>query len=573
MFTTMVDLLRWRSEKQRQQRAFTFLVDGDEEEVCLSYAELDDLARRIAALLQRCVAPGERAILLYPPGLEFVAAFFACLYARIVAVPSYPPDPGRLMASLHNLQAVVQDSRPAILLTIKAIEKTRTVLCGHLPELNKLSWLCTDSIGGVAPRDWKQEKIDAETVAFLQYTSGSTTMPKGVVLRHSNLMANQLVIQSSMQQNERSSVVGWLPLFHDMGLIGNVVQAVYLGFPSFLMSPLHFLQQPYRWLRAISRFRATISGGPNFAYDLCARRITQEQRAALDLSSWEVAFNGSEPVRSETLNRFSQAFGPCGFRREAFYPCYGLAEASLMVSGGDTKTSPLFKTVDKTALESGRVAAPVSDRSVSLVSSGRSQPGHKIEIVDPESCEPCEPGNVGEIWVSGPSVAREYWNRRDETESTFQARLAGTGKGPFLRTGDLGFCDGEDLFVVGRLKDVIVVRGRKLHPQDMEMTVERSDPTLRPGGTAVFGVVVEDEERLVVVSEIDTRNSVDIDAVLGAVRQNVVEVHQVRPYAIVMIRPRSLPKTSSGKVRRQACKKAFSSGTLEVVAEWRAKAA
>jgi len=336
------------------------------------------------------------------------------------------------------------------------------------------------------------------------------------------------------------------------------------------MAPTAFFQRPIRWLQAISRYRGTTSGGPNFAYDLCIRKITPEQRASLDLSSWDVAFNGAEPVRAETLERFARLFAPCGFRREAFYPCYGLAEATLFATGGLKKAPPVLYTVQRAELERHRVvpASPGEAGAQTLVSNGRPWPGHRVVIVDPESRERCAEGQVGEIWLAGPSIAQGYWQRPAETAATFGGYLATSGEGPFLCTGDLGFVQGGELYVTGRQKDLIIIKGINRYPQEIEQTVERSHGGLRPNAGAAFAVDVGNEERLVVVQEWEGHQRPDegvVQAVAGAIREAVFAEHEIQVYAVVLIKQGSIPKTSSGKIQRQACRQAYLEGTLDIM--------
>ncbi|HYY43016.1 MAG TPA: AMP-binding protein, partial [Pyrinomonadaceae bacterium] len=382
------------------------------------------------------------------------------------------------------------------------------------------------------------------------------------------------MISLAFGQTAESSVVGWLPLYHDMGLIGNVLQPLYLGTPCVLMAPTAFLLRPFRWLDAISRNKATTSGGPNFAYELCVRKTTPEQRACLDLSSWTTAFNGAEPVRPETMQRFAEVFAECGFRYESFAPCYGLAEATLIVTGGRRDADVLVETFNTDALAHNQVRSAAADddqtHARALVNCGRTLLGQKLVVVEPESATLCAPERVGEIWVSGPSVTHGYWNRPAETGETFHAYLADVGEGPFLRTGDLGFLRDGRLFVTGRLKDLIVIRGRNHYPQDIELTVERSHAALRPGCGAAFSVDMDDEERLVVVQEIDHRLRPDVETVHEAIRQSVAEEHEVLPHAVVLVAAGSIPKTSSGKLQRHATRAKFLANSLDVLSEWRA---
>jgi 1-acyl-sn-glycerol-3-phosphate acyltransferase len=451
------------------------------------------------------------------------------------------------------------------------------------PGFQALRWLATDNVADDLAEEWREPAVSGNTLAFLQYTSGSTAAPKGVMVSHSNLLHNSAYIKEACDLTADSVAVTWLPPFHDMGLIDGIIQPLYTGFPCFLMPPQAFLQRPVRWLQAISRYRAIHSGGPNFAYELCIRKITPEQCTTLDLSSWCSAYNGAEPIRKGTLERFAEAFGAYGFRLRFFYPCYGLAEATLMVSGGLLKDEPVFCTVQAAALEQNQsVEAPKQQQHVrTLVGCGRAIPDTEILIVRPELLTQCSPGEVGEIWVSGPSVAQGYWNRPEETEQTFWAYLADTGEGPFLRTGDLGFLKDGELFVTGRLKDLIIVGGRNHYPQDIELTVEQSHPALRSSGCAAFSVDVADEECLVVVAEVERhyqpgRSRQDgepsfnpkgclppnVEGIVRAIRRAVVEEHDVRVHTVLLLKAGSIPKTSSGKIQRHACRAGFLAGTL-----------
>jgi acyl-CoA synthetase (AMP-forming)/AMP-acid ligase II len=392
------------------------------------------------------------------------------------------------------------------------------------------------------------------------------------MVSHGNLLHNSALIHQSFADTPNSQGVTWLPSYHDMGLIGGVLQPLYVGAPMILMPAVMFMQKPFRWLEAISRFKATTSGGPNFAYDLCIRKITPEQRASLDLSSWEVAFTGAEPVRAQTLEDFAATFESCGFRKEAFHPCYGMAETTLIVSGGLKTAPPIIRPVDGVALEQNKVVAATSTQENirTIVGCGQSWLDQKILIVDPESLIPCSANQVGEIWVSGPSIAQGYWNRPEETQQSFHAYLADTGEGPFLRTGDLGFLQDGELFVTGRIKDVIIIRGQNHYPQDIELTVEKSHPALRTGCGAAFTVEVKGSERLVVVQEVERSylRKLDMNEVVGNIRASVAAEHALQLYATVLVKTGSIPKTSSGKIQRHACRSGFLAGTLNVVEDW-----
>jgi 8-amino-7-oxononanoate synthase len=565
---SLIHLLRRRAQEHSEKTIYTYLNDGESLEVRLTYSELERRALAIAAHLQSHLSWGERVLLLYPPGIEFPAAFFGCLCAGMVAVPAYPPHSSQFLASLV---AVVSDAGPTVALTTSSILKDYRQQIDQSPLLKALKWIPSDTISDDHANGWREPPADADSLAVLQYTSGSTGSPKGVMVSHGNLLHNSSVIHKVFGNSPHVRGVIWLPQYHDMGLIGGIIQPVYAGADTILMSPVSFIQKPLRWLMAISRYQATTSGGPNFAYDLCVRKITSEQKSELDLSCWEVAFNGAEPVRGETLHRFAAAFASCGFRQKAFLPCYGLSETTLMATGCNKNSEPTFLQADAQALKTGRLVLTADDRehNFNLVGNGEVPPGHEIIIVDQEKQTPCKSDQIGEIWIAGPSVAQGYWNRPEESEQTFQARLADDGEGPFLRTGDLGFIHAGQLFVTGRLKDLIIIRGLNHYPQDIERTVERSHEALRADCGAAFAVEVEDAEQLVVVQEVERRyiKKLDAEAVIGAIRQCVSQQHGIRVYTVVLIKTASLPKTTSGKVQRHLCREHFIQGRLNVIAE------
>jgi amino acid adenylation domain-containing protein len=568
---TLIDLLRLQAQLHPQRLAYTFLAEGDSEESSLSFAQLDLQARAIASYLQPLVSPGERVLLLFPPGLDYIAAFFGCLYAGAVVVPAYPPRRNR---NILRLQSIVADTEASIALTNAAILSRIVPFFSQNPYLRPLRWLTIDALSAAAELNWQPPPVNSESLAFLQYTSGSTSAPKGVMLSHGNLLHNEQMMQLAFEQTNDSIIVGWLPLYHDMGLIGNVIQPLFSGARCILMSPIAFLQQPLRWLQAISHYKATTSGGPNFAYDLCVRKIPPHEREALDLSSWRIAFNGSEAVRQDTLTRFAAAFASCGFRPQAFYPCYGLAEATLLVSGHPGMRLPVVKNLEAKALECHRVeaAGSAAENVRTLVGCGHALLQQRIVIADPETLRQCSAEEVGEIWVAGPSVAQGYWNRPAETQQSFQAHLADTGEGPFLRTGDLGFLQDGELFVTGRLKDLVIIRGLNRYPQDIELSVQNSHGALRPDAGAAFAIDADGEERLIIVQEVERRRLDDVEKIVNAIREAVADEHDVQVHAIVLIRPGSIAKTSSGKIQRHACRAAFLESSLEVVAEWHSAA-
>jgi acyl-CoA synthetase (AMP-forming)/AMP-acid ligase II/acyl carrier protein len=569
--SSIVDVLNMRAYIQPDQPNYVFLSDGAEVDR-LTFAQLQRRARAVAAHLQEMKAQNERALLLYPAGLDYVVAFYACLYGKVVAVPAYPP---RMNQNLRRLLAIIDDAQPLVALTTSAIFSRLQGRINQVPSLKSIQWLITDDIDPRQADLWKENRVNEETMAFLQYTSGSTATPKGVMVSHGNLLYNQAMMRESLKHDDDTVIVSWLPMYHDMGLIGNILAGMYNGAPCYLMAHTDFLQKPACWLEAISKYRATFSGGPNFAYDLCVRKARQEQREGLDLSCWRTAFNGSEPVRAETLRQFADAFSPYGFRPEALYPCYGLAEATLFVSGGVVSKAPVVTNFDKVELEKHRAVA--SDRlqdGAPLVSSGKPCLGERIITVNPQTLIRCDEGQVGEIWVSSAAVTQGYWGRPELTDETFRALLADTKEGPYLRTGDLGVILQGSLYVTGRLKDLIVIRGRNHYPQDIELTAEASHLALRPGCSAAFAVAGEDAERLVVVAEINRewRNSANLNEVVESIRRAVLVEHEIDISAIVLIRPGSLPKTSSGKIQRSAIRSAFLGESLDAVCQWRLSA-
>ena len=574
-FHSLVDMLRYRSLHQGNSRAYTFLADGENENAALTYAELDRRARAIAAaLLDRGTRPGDRALLLYPPGLDFITAFFGAIYAGVIAVPCYPPHRLQLARSLPRLTSIIANAEPSIVLCTAEVAEAIPAWVAHSPELNALPWITTDTLEDHAAVAWKEPDVGPSTLAFLQYTSGSTAAPRGVMVTHGNLLHNLANINYVQENDSKSVSVSWLPVIHDMGLIEGVLEPAYAGYPAYLMSPATFLQRPIRWLRAITKYRATNSGGPNFAYDLCTRKVNAEQRAMLDLSSWRVAYNGAEPIRSETLTAFFRTFSDCGFRWEAFYPVYGLAESTLLVTSGRRNYEPNFLDTDASALSNGRIekTSDESCRRVSLVSSGPPAPDSCVVIVNPDTFRRCAPYEIGEIWISSASVTKGYWRRDEETAHTFGARLAGGGSGPYLRTGDLGVLIDGELFVAGRLKDLLIVRGYKHYPQDLELTVERQHPAIRPGCVAVFALEAHDE-RIAVAAELDPRQlditrTNPLESLISMICGAVAEIHGIQLHTIALLKPGALPKTTSGKIPHQACAQALLGGQLAELVRW-----
>ncbi|MBE9068186.1 fatty acyl-AMP ligase [Leptolyngbya cf. ectocarpi LEGE 11479] len=540
---TWVDLLSERAMQQPSRIAFQIWNDGAVSSDQLTYADLDCRSRAIAARMQRLNLKGERVLLLCPPGLDYVLAFCACMYAGAIAVPIYPPRPNQ---SLERFQRIADDAQASLILTASA-QQFQSETLASLPTIS------LDAVKPEEAADWQPPNIAPEETAFLQYTSGSISAPKGVQISHGNLIHNVAAISHKFGLSHQTKAVCWLPPHHDMGLIGGILTSLYQGVNTTLMSPVDFLQRPLRWLQAISHTRSTISGGPNFAYERCVEKIKPEQCVGLDLSQWSVAFTGAEPVRAATLERFATKFAEYGFRPEAFYPCYGMAEATLMITGGDRTRAPKQLTVDEESLAAHRIQPAPQGRV--LVGCGQMIDSGDLEIVNPQTLRRCQPNEVGEIWVASPSVAQGYWRQPQLTQETFQAHLVDTGAGPFLRTGDLGCVQGGELYVTGRLKEVMIIHGRNHYASDVEATVAASHPGFGSTWGAAFTVDQDDQTQLVIVQEVGRvwLRKLEPELVLRAIRQAVSRVHGLRVETIVLVKPGSIPKTSSGKIQRSRC--------------------
>jgi acyl-CoA synthetase (AMP-forming)/AMP-acid ligase II/acyl carrier protein len=524
-------------------------------------------------------------LLLYPAGLDYIAAFFGCLYAGAVAVPAYPPRPNR---SLDRIQAMIADAQARVALVDSGTQDKLERRLAASPALKALYWLNTDGVQPDLAQQWHPPALGSDTLALLQYTSGSTALPKGVMISHGNLLHNSELIRQCFQTTASSRGVSWLPPYHDMGLVGGILQPLYVGAETTLMPPVTFLQRPLRWLEAIAHYRATTSGGPNFAYDLCLNKATPDQIQALDLSCWTLAFTGAEPIHQSTLDRFAATFARSGFQAPVFYPCYGMAETTLIITGKAPGQAPKSLTVEAADLQLNQVtlAAPGAgdhpdggqdqpETWRTLVGCGRAAVANQVLIVDPETQLPCPGTGIGEIWVRwSPSVAQGYWQRPEATAYSFQATLAEGGEGPFLRTGDLGFFHGDELYVTGRLKDLIIIRGRNHYPQDIEATVEQAHPALRQGAGAAFAITQGATEQLVIVQELERSalRTVDTDAVVAAIRGAVAQHHELQLGAIGLLKTNAMPKTSSGKIQRHLCRAKFLDGQLNLVHSWWAEA-
>ena len=538
---TLTELLQSRVQSHGGRRAYTFLADGEREHASLSYAELDARARSIAAYLRERAAPGDRVVLVYPPGLEFVTALFGCAYAGVIAVPVPVPRPRR---GSERLDGVVRSCDPRLVMTTAA-GITALAAAAAVPDSIEAidSEIVADAGLATVPVN-----VRPDDLALLQYTSGSTSAPRGVKVSHGNLIANLAMIHEAEANDATSRGVSWLPAFHDMGLVEGVLEPMYGGYPTWLMPPSAFLQRPARWLQALSDYGGTVSGAPDFAYDLCVRRVSDEEIETLDLAAWRVAYSGAEPVRDDTLRAFEARFGGCGFERRAFRPVYGLAEATALVSASVRgHAEPRVESVE------GR----------ELVSCGVTHAGTRVTIVDPASgCEVSE-GAIGEIRVTGPSVAHGYWGVSEEETRVFSRTSDGARS---VRTGDLGFVRDGELYIAARIKDMIVLRGRKLYPQDVEHTVQASDVLVCPGGVAAFGVHAGGVEALVVVAEVEEAPRVLLGAALDAIAQAVLCEHECAIAATILVKRGVLPRTSSGKLMRFRCRNDYLAGALPALA-------
>jgi acyl-CoA synthetase (AMP-forming)/AMP-acid ligase II len=582
-YSTLVDVLLDRATIVPHQRAYTFLADGEHESNNFTYQELDLQARAIAVQLLTKVKPGDRALLVYPytAGLEFFAGFMGCLYAGVLAVPDYPRQH---IKSLTQYQDRILDCQAAIVLTSQEFaDRVQGQLIAHPDlalKLKALPWLATDRVDLSLASGWQKPQITSDHLAYLQYTSGSTGQPKGVMISHGNVLHNLEVIYQSFRHNSQTRVLMWLPMFHDMGLVGGIMQPLYTGLPAIFMSPIALAQKPFLWLQAMSKYKITTSGGPNFAYDLLCQKVTDEQRATLDLSHWSVAFSGAEPIRAETLEKFSQLYEPCGFKKEAFYPCYGMAETTCFMTGGDGDRYPSIAYLDKSALAQDQVieVALNTPNSKAVVSCGHTWLEDEIIIVNPETKTQCksdalgagEANRIGEIWAAGASIGTGYYQREEQTEATFRATLADNPNKTYLRTGDLGFIKDGELYITGRIKDMMILWGRNHYPQHIEETVADCHPALRLNHGAAFSVEVGGEEQLVVAHEINRTDlrSLNAEEVIGAIRLAVGEQNMANVFAVALLKTGSIPKTSSGKIQRRACQSMFLDGSLNTVAQW-----
>lgn len=568
---SLVDIVQFHASQRGDDLAYVYLIDGEDDEARITFGELDRQSRAFAAVLQKSTQPGDRALLLYPSGLEFIVAFLGCFYAGVVAIPTIVPH---LKRASPRFRSMLGDARAVVACTqLELFDKLKVVL-EEYPEFHELKWVVNEQIEAGAEADWKKVDNKPDGLAFLQYTSGSTSAPKGAMVTHFSLLETIRDLKQGCGFDDQSTVASWLPIFHDLGLISCLLVPLYTGRVCYFMAPIAFLEKPYRWLKAISKHKVTHSIAPNFSYDLCTEKVMEEEKSNLDFSSLKYLGNAAEPVRLETMHKFSDAFKSCGFDFNLFAPAYGLAEATIKVSGRGYDQKISYCTLDPDALVKHKlVFLPEEDpKGYISVGCGWSSIGADIRIVNPQTKIQCPVDEVGEIWVTSSSIAQGYWERPEETEKTFRAYLLPSNEGPFLRTGDLGFIYNGQLHITGRIKDMVIIQGRNFYPQDIELTIEKCHPALRPSFGAAFAVEDNQVDHLVVVQEVkrEFRKSDDFEGIANAIRMAVAKNHGLRVQAVVLIMPSTIQKTTSGKIQRNATRDSFLSGSLETLYEWRA---
>lgn len=574
-FSSLVDLLQHRAEHHPERVLYRFLKNGEGEAGQLTYGALGLRARAIAKGLRPHIAPGERVILLFSAQepLAFVQGLFGAIYGGAIAIPTYPPRSG-----WNDLKTRLQDSQAQIILSTAALQtklaKPWQKFLKDWDGAQAPRWLTLEAMAEQSPNGWQPPAISSETLAYFQYTSGSTGTPKGVMVSHGNVLYNSAMIQTAFGHGEGAKILSWLPFNHDMGLVGGLMQALYVGGESVLMAPVDFIQKPIRWLRALAKYQTHSSGGPNFAYDLLCDRITPAQMDGLDLSHWRIAYSGAEPIRAETLTRFTEKFSPWGFRAEAFYPCYGMAEATLMITGSQKSDRPIIQYLDEKALAQNQVVLTDAQEGRPVVGCGRSWLDGRLKIVNPHTLTPCGPGEIGEIWAQGSGLGQGYWQRPEVTQETFQAHLADSGEGPFLRTGDFGYLDGEELFITGRLKEVMIFWARYLYPPQVEDPLNALDERFVTNGTAAFSINVEGTERLAIAQELTRSACRDFtpetaQKLAKRIRRKVLLTHFLDVEAIAFLKPGQLPRTTSGKIQRRRCAQLLMADELGAMEIWR----
>jgi acyl-CoA synthetase (AMP-forming)/AMP-acid ligase II len=565
-FTSLVDLLARRAAEQGDERAYVFLSDKGDEEAVLTFGELQRCAAAVAARLRQSSTPGDRALLLFGPGLDFIIAYFGCVLAGVIPVPMMLP---RRNSSLDSSASIVASCTPRFVVTNARVRSARPDIVERFSG-PQMQWFAVDQAEQSYEPQHGMAVPSPDDIAFLQYTSGSTSDPKGVMVTHGNLIENLEMIRLTLGNTGRSTYASWVPLYHDMGLILNVLQSLYLGSLCVLLAPVTFIQRPLSWLRAIHQYRAEVTAAPNFAFDLCVQRFRADQMQNVDLSSWKLAVNAAEPVRADTIERFTATFGAYGFDPHAMRPLYGMAEATLLISSRRRGSRPVIRPISLDAFRRNQIAAPAGPEDTHrVVGCGENIVGQRIAIVDPQTQRRLPPDCIGEAWVSGPHICKGYWQNTDATSATFQARIEGDGDNePWLRTGDLGFMDAAgELFITGRSKDMIIVRGMNYYPQDIENTVYDSHPVLRRHCGAAFSVLTDSGEKVVLVQEVERahRRALDIEEIVACIREAVANEHEIALDTIVLIRPGAIPKTTSGKIQRGLARQMWLQNSFEPI--------
>ncbi len=563
---TYIEVIKNRTLQKPDHIVFRFLNDGVTESESLTYIELETRSKALGASMQEYGEKGDRVLLLFPAGLDYIASIFSCFYSGFIAVPAYPP---RRNQKIHRLKSIIEDSKAKICILSHKVYETIERNFSEDPDLQNINWIIYEDIKDDNYKNFKEPLIKEDDIALIQYTSGSTGSPKGVMLTQLNLLYNSEYIRQAFDFNENSVGVNWLPIFHDMGLIGGVLQAAYLGVQNVGMPPTAFLKSPYNWLKAMEKYKGTTGGGPNFGFDYCLEKISDEQKQELDLKTVRTFYCGSEPVRKHTMIEFSKQFG---IEERQMYPVYGMAETTLIASGGYQTEDPKYLSLksDYLSKEIIEVAENTNEKVTELVGCGHTWMETEIIIVKPETFEKLDENTIGEIWIKGPTVAKGYWNKPEETERSFNAFTTNTNEGPFLRTGDMGFLREKELYITGRLKDLIIVRGRNYYPNDLEFTIQNCHDDFRNNGVAVISVLKNGEEKLVVVQELERTalRKDNHDELISLIRKVISEEYELDVYAVCLIRTGSIPLTSSGKIQRRQTKYDYLNNDLNIVKQW-----
>lgn len=563
---SLIDLIKFRAQQQPNAMAYTHLKDRKDEKESINYQHLHDEICRLAAYFQQLGIKGERVVLAYPTGLEYIVAYFAVIFAGGIAVPVFEP---RQSAHFARLQGIIEDCKPMLMISNEQTQRVTNEDSIAIIKNAGVHWLTTDNLAEfntIQASDWSPITLQPEAVVFLQYTSGSTGNPKGVKVTNGNLIHNSQVIARATQPDESFVCVSWLPPYHDMGLIGSLLQPLFSGYPCVVLSPVSVIQRPYKLLQAISDYKATISGGPNFIFETCVNRIRDNQIEGVDLSSWKVAFNGAEPIHAETLYNFTERFSEYGFSGKAHYPCYGLAENTLFATGAKAQSGAVVKKFDPQELKKGYACNSNNDEAISLVSSGYPDAEVTLHIINPKNATELPERTVGEIWLQGKSQPLGYWERERVMGEEFFGLLEGDNENTYFRTGDLGFVDGGELFVTGRIKDLIIVRGKNHYPQDIELTIVKSSDDIKSHCVAAFSYVENNAECVAALVEVKQNVSEEQRKIIQeGIVETVAKRHDLKLANVCFIKPGSLPKTTSGKIQRRAAQQAYLNTINEAV--------